>query len=81
MRKYRVLQTAEDEFIVQGRRFGFWWQWYPVSFDDLRSAEQHILYLMRSAEKGRFVKRVVGDSGEYELRYLRQRIEEMEKDK
>lgn len=79
MKKYRVLQVGENQYVVQRRFLRFFWLADYIPFDCLKSAEQHVFYRMWHAEKKQFVKRVVGDPGEYELRYLKQRIEEITK--
>lgn len=80
MKKYRVLRTGHYEFCIE-QKFLWFWIRRDELFGSLERAECFVFRLMENDEMMAYPARVVGDSGEYELRYLRQRIEEMEKDK
>lgn len=78
MIKYRVSQIGEHKFRVESKFLWFWPNHWSI-FNTLEAAERSIMGHMREDEKLAYVPRVVGNSAEYELRYLRQRIEEITK--
>lgn len=79
--KLRIVQTGKAEYRVQQRFLGFIWGFYDHGWQStVAEAEAQLFELMAQNEAlWHYPTRVVGTAAEYELRYLRQRIEEITK--